>query len=91
MTNEMIELYKELSTNDKRNELSSLILKLDELVNQLLVQNKIEFDDLSTIKNYDSIKQKSDTEDDMLLFFFEDLWNIKTKVLLMLLNNEISE
>ena len=55
------------------------------------MQNKIEFDDLSTIKNYDSIKQKSDTEDDMLLFFFEDLWNIKTKVLLMLLNNEISE
>lgn len=90
MTEEMIELYKDLSTNDKRNELSLLIFKLDEIINQLLSQNKVDFDDLGTIKSYDSIKQNLDTEDDMLLFLFEDLWNIKTKVLLLLLNNEIS-
>lgn len=90
MTEEMIELYKGLSTSDKRNELSLLIFKLDEIINQLLSQNKVEFDDLDAIKSYDSIKQNLDTEDDKLLYFFEELWNIKNKVLLMLLNNEIS-
>lgn len=90
MTKEMIELYKSLSTDDKNNELNMLIYKLNEIINQLLKQNNVDFEDLVNANNYDSIKQKLDTEDDKLLYFFEELWNIKNKVLLMLLNNEIS-
>lgn len=90
MTEEMIELYKSLSTDDKNNELNMLIYKLNEIINQLLKQNNVDFEDLVNANNYDSIKQKLDTEDDKLLYFFEELWNIKNKVLLMLLNNEIS-
>ena len=90
MTEEMIELYKSLSTDDKNNELNMLIYKLNEIINQLLKQNNVDFEDLVNVNNYDSIKQKIDTEDDKLLYFFEELWNIKNKVLLMLLNNEIS-
>ena len=90
MIEEMIELYKSLSTDDKNNELNMLIYKLNEIINQLLKQNNVDFEDLVNANNYDSIKQKLDTEDDKLLYFFEELWNIKNKVLLMLLNNEIS-
>ena len=88
MTNEMIELYKKLDTNEKRSELSSLIFKLDEIVNQLLLKNKLDIEENEKVKHYDSIKQKLDTEDDMLLFFYEDIWKLKSKALLMLLSND---
>jgi len=91
VTNEMIELFKKLNTNEKRNELSSLILKLDQIVNQLVEQNKLDSSELEVVKNYDSTNQVLDTEDDMLLFFYDDIWKIKSKILLLLLNNEMGD
>ena len=35
MSEEMIIYYKQLNTNEKRNELSNLLIKLDQLINQL--------------------------------------------------------
>ena len=86
MSEKMIELYKQLNTNDKRNELSSLIEKLDQLVNQIIIQKGIE-NNYKQAKNYDSINQNMETEDDMLLFFYEDIWNIKSKILALLAHN----
>lgn len=86
MTDKMIELYKQLSTNEKRNELSSLIVKLDYLINQILQQKNIKID-INNSKNYDSAVQKDQTEDQMLLFFYDDLWNIKNKILSILVND----
>jgi len=86
MSEKMIELYKQLNTNDKRNELSSLIEKLDQLVNQIMIQKGIE-NNYKQAKNYDSINQNMETEDDMLLFFYEDIWNIKSKILALLAHN----
>lgn len=86
MSEKMIELYKQLTTNEKRNELSSLIGKLDQLVTQMMIQNGVDYN-LKMAKNYDSIKQQLQTEDDLLLFFYEDIWNIKSKILAILANN----
>lgn len=84
MTEEMIKLYKQLNTVEKRNELSSLLIKLDELINQLLINNELHYLDFKSVKNFNSSTQIFDTEDDMLLFFYDDIWNIKTKILTLL-------
>lgn len=86
MSEKMIELYKQLNTNDKRNELSSLIGKLDQLVTQIMIQKEIN-NNYKQAKNYDSINQNMETEDDVLLFFYEDIWNIKSKILALLAHN----
>lgn len=84
MTEEMITTYKQLSTNEKRNELSNLLIKLDELINQLIIEKHLNYDDFSNVKNYDSVIQTIQTEDDTLLFFYDDLWKLKNKILLLL-------
>ncbi|MBQ9072484.1 MAG: hypothetical protein IJY25_04950 [Bacilli bacterium] len=86
MTNEMVELYKKLDTNEKRNEFSALMIKLDQLINQLIIQNNINTENLKNVKNYDSVEQANNNEDDMMLFFYDDLWNIKNKILLLLIS-----
>lgn len=87
MTEEMIKLYKELNTNEKRNELSNLLIKIDQLINQVLLNQNINYDYLKSVKNYDSTIQALEKEDDMLLFFYDDVWNLKTKILALLTNN----
>jgi hypothetical protein len=83
MSEEMLNLYKQLSTNEKRNELSNLIIKLNQLVNQLMDKEK-ELTTFREVKNYDSNAQKNQTEDDILSFFYDDLWIIKSKILAMI-------
>ena len=80
MSEEMIELYKKLSNNEKRNELSSLLTKTDKLLDELLKIGHIQIN--TQTKNYD--KNENMKEEDMLLFFYEDLWNIKNKILTLL-------
>lgn len=87
MSEEMITYYKQLNTNEKRNELSNLLIKLDQLINQLMIQDNINIEELKSVKNYDIIKQSLETEDDMLLFFYDDIWNLKSKVLALLTKN----
>lgn len=89
MNNEMLNLYKNLTLNDKRNEFSSLLLKTDELLNQLML--KFNISSIAQVKNYDSTNNLNFTEDDMMLFFFEDLWNIKNKILSLIVANENKE
>ena len=49
MEENMMELYKQLSISNQRNELSSLLIKIDTLLNSLLAQKKLQND--VTIKN----------------------------------------
>lgn len=84
MNEEMKKIFINLNTNEKRNELSSLLVKLDQLINQLAIQNNINLES-TNVKNYDSNKQIFQTEDEMLLFFYDDVWRIKTKILELLI------
>ena len=80
MTDEMKELFKKLNVNEKRNEFSSLLLKTDKLLDQLLANNSIIKE---KTKNYNVNDDLSESE--TLLFFYEDLWNIKNKLLALLI------
>jgi len=80
---QMMELYDGLSLNDKRNEFSSLLEKSSEIINTLLKMEQIEND--LKIKNYNSATDSEMTEDQMLTFLYEDVWNIKNKLLTLLI------
>ena len=82
MEENMIELYKQLSISNQRNEFSSLLIKIDTLLNTLLDQKNLQNN--IPIKNYDITNGESLTENEMLAFFYEDLWNLKNKILLLL-------
>lgn len=86
MSEKMIDLYKQLDINEKRNELSSLIVKLDILVTQLILKKGLD-NSFGNVKNYNSTNQNNETEDDMLLFYYEDIWKIKNKILALLADN----
>lgn len=79
---EVLEFYSKLSLNSKRNEISGLIEKLDGIVSNLLSLDSIPVG--TSAKNYDSVNDLKKTEDEMLIFLYEDLWNLKTKLLLFM-------
>ena len=89
MNDSMLSLYKNLTLNDKRNEFSSLLLKTDKLLDQLMLN--VKYDLTGEVKNYNSIDNLNLTEDDIMLFFYEDLWNIKNKILTLIVANENKE
>lgn len=78
----LIALYNDLDTNDKRNELSSLINKINNIINEILKmeQEKTFFN----VKNYDSNKNKDMTEEELLSFIYEDIYSLKNNLLLLL-------
>ncbi len=79
---EVIELYSGLDLNDKRNEYSILLQKVDGLLLELLKKKKVDTE--PSVKNYNTNSDRSKTEDEMLTFFYEDLINIKNKLLLLM-------
>ena len=85
MTNheKMMELYKQLSINEKRNEFSSLLEKTNQLITELLRVEQIESD--LEIKNYSALNDANKTEDEIFTFFYEDLWNVKNRLLTFLI------
>ena len=78
-----MELYKELSINEKRNEFSSLLEKTNQLITELLRVEQIEND--LAIKNYNALDDSNMTEDEIFTFFYEDLWNVKNRLLTFLI------
>ena len=79
----MMELYKELSINEKRNEFSSLLEKINQLITELLRVEQIESN--LDIKNYNALDDANKTEDEIFTFFYEDLWNVKNRLLTFLI------
>ena len=75
---EVIDLYRNLDLDDKRNELNILLQKIDALLVELLNKNNI-----NDVKEYKSISDEV-KEDDLLVSFYEDLINIKNKILILL-------
>ena len=80
---EMMRLYNELSINDNRNEFSSLLEKTNQIVSELLKIEQIPSD--LTIKNYNSSSDSKLTEGEMYTFLYEDLWNLKNRLLTFLI------
>ena len=81
-----MDLYKQLSLSNQRNEFSTLLMKMDDLLNVLIAKKNLQ--DPNKVKNYDVNIGSNLSEGDMLAFFYEDIWNLKNKILMLLVIDE---
>ena len=77
----LISLFKELDINDKRNEYSNLFIKMNDILTSML--QELGYEENLAVKNYDKNKDNALDENEILTFFYEDLWTIKNKLLLL--------
>ena len=80
---EMMLLYDKLNINEKRNEFSSLLEKTNQIISELLKMEQIEND--LKIKNYNALDDVLMSEAEVFTFLYEDLWNIKNRLLSFLI------
>lgn len=82
MSEEMKNAYKMLDINDKRNQLSDELLIIFELIKQY--ENAKGINPVTQVKNYDTVNDKDLNEDDILTFFYEDVYNIQQELITLL-------
>lgn len=75
--------FRELTLSDKRNQISNELLLIHGLTKESL--KNYGFLTNSKVKNYNSNDNDNFTEDEILTFFYEDIYNIE-KDLITLLN-----
>jgi len=87
MNNEnVLESFRQLDTNNKRNKISDELMIIGELINSIEKNSGIPTN--LNIKNYDQINDSNMTEDEILAFFYEDIFNIENELIsLMSINN----
>jgi len=77
MSEELIKAYDKLEIEDKRNQLSSELMIIGEMLRTLSKYFNIDTDLI--IKNYDSSDEMSESE--TLTFLYGDIYNIKREIL----------
>lgn len=82
MSEEMKKAYKKLDINNKRNLLSDELIIIFELIKRY--ENAIGINPITQVKNYDIINDKNLTEDGILDFFYEDVYNIQQELITLL-------
>lgn len=82
MSEEMKKAYTQLDINDKKNQLSDELLIIFELIKRY--ENAKGINPIIQIKNYDVAKDKNLNEDEMLTFFYEDVYNIQQELITLL-------
>lgn len=82
MSEEMKNAYKKLDINNKRNLLSDELIIIFELIKRY--ENAIGINPITQVKNYDIINDKNLTEDGILDFFYEDVYNIQQELITLL-------
>lgn len=82
MSEEMKKAYTQLDINDKRNQLSDELLIIFKLIKRY--ENAKGINPIIQIKNYDVAKDKNLNEDEMLTFFYEDVYNIQQELITLL-------
>ncbi len=82
MNIDMKNAYAQLDINDKRNQLSNELLIIFELIKRF--ENLKGVNPITQVKNYDSINDRNLNEDEMLTFFYEDIYNIQQELITLL-------
>ena len=82
MSNEMLKAFDVLDVNTKRNQISNELLVIFELIKQY--ENNKGIIPISSVKNYDPIKDEILDESEMLTFFYEDIFNIQQELITLL-------
>lgn len=82
--------YDKLDLNNKRNEFSNELLAIGELLKSIELILGLNSEDIDVdIKNYDLKKDKKLNENEILSFFYEDIYAIRKEVttILYLISN----
>ena len=82
MSEEMKNAYRQLDINDKRNQLSDELLIIFELIKRY--ENAKGISPITQVKNYDIAKDSNLNEDEILTFFYEDIYNIQQELITLL-------
>lgn len=82
MSGEMKNAYRQLDINDKRNQLSDELLIIFELIKRY--ENAKGINPITQVKNYDILNDKNLNEDEILTFFYEDVYNIQQELITLL-------
>ena len=82
VSEEMKNAYRQLDINDKRNQLSDELLIIFELIKRY--ENAKGINPITQVKNYDIVNDKNLNEDEILTFFYEDVYNIQQELITLL-------
>lgn len=82
MSEEMKYAYSLLDINHKRNQLSDELLIIFELIKRY--ENAKGINPITKVKNYDIVNDKNLSEDEILSFFYEDVYNIQQELITLL-------
>lgn len=82
MSEEMKNAYRKLDINNKRNQLSDELLIIFELIKRY--ENAKGISPITQVKNYDIAKDSNLNEDEILTFFYEDIYNIQQEFITLL-------
>ena len=82
MSDEMKNAYSMLDISNKRNQLSNELLIIFELIKKY--ENTKGIEPITQIKNYDIANDDNLNEDEILTFFYEDIYNIEQELITLL-------
>ncbi len=82
MNEEFKNAYKALTVNEKRNQLSNELMLIGELIKN--VESSFNIQSILNVKNYDSQKDSNLSENEMLDFIYEDVYNIERELITVL-------
>lgn len=77
----VLDAFNQLDTNNKRNKISDELMAIGELINNIEKYSGIETN--LKIKNYDQNNDLNMTEDEILTFFYEDIFNIENEIFIL--------
>ena len=79
MNEEFKNAYKDLTLNEKRNQLSNELMLISELIKN--VEDIFGIQSILNVKNYDSRNDSNLSENEMLDFIYEDVYNIQKELI----------
>lgn len=82
ISDKTLEAFDKLNINDKRNQISNELLIICELIKKF--ENVKGINPMINVKNYDGNSDNRLSEDEMLTFFYEDIYNIEQELITLL-------
>lgn len=77
----VLDAFNQLDTNNKRNKISDELMAIGEVINNIEKYSGIETN--LRIKNYDQNNDLNMTEDEILSFIYEDIFNIENEIFIL--------
>ena len=77
----VLDAFNQLDTNNKRNKISDELMAIGELINNIEKYSGIETN--LKIKNYNQNNDLNMTEDEILSFIYEDIFNIENEIFIL--------